>query len=169
MKRLISLLFAVSSYAVAHTQSDEAAVAKLRKAFADAMTKHDGHELANIMASDVDFVTVGAMWLHGRADFETYHVRLLTGRFLGLTMTPLEIGVRFLRPDIAVVHWTWKAMGDKNIDGTKRQPRYGMMTMVVEKRNGAWVVVAAQNDNAIPGAPPEAKGIKLPIPIPGPN
>jgi len=169
MKRGMSLLFALSLYAVAQIQPDEAAVANLPKAFADAMTKHDGHELAKIMASDVDFVTVGAMWLHGRSDFEKYHVRLLSGRFLELTMTPLQIRVRFLHPDIAVVHWSWRCTGDKNIDGTKRQPRYGMMTMVAEKRNGAWLVVAAQNDNAIPGAPPEAKGIKNPIPIPGPN
>jgi hypothetical protein len=29
------------------------------------------------MADEVDFVTVGAVWLHGRPDFEKYHVRLL--------------------------------------------------------------------------------------------
>lgn len=169
MKCLISLLFGVGLYAAAQTQLDEATVANLPKAFAGAMTKHDGHELAQIMADDVEFVTVGAMWLHGRSDFETYHVRLLSGRFSQLTMTPLEIRVRFLQPDIAVVHWSWRGTGDKNIDGTKRQPRYGMMTMVVEKRNSEWLVIAAQNDNAIPGAPPEAKGINLPIPIPGPD
>lgn len=168
MKRFIPLLLAVNLYA-AQIQRDEAAVANLPKAFAEAMTKHDGHELAKIMANDVDFVTVGAMWLQGRSDFETYHVRLLKDRFLGVTMTPLQIRVRFLHPDIAVVHWSWRIAGDKNIGDTKRQPRCGMMTMVVEKRNGAWLVVAAQNDNAIPGTPPEAKGIKMPIPIPDPN
>jgi hypothetical protein len=58
--------------------------------------------------------------------------------------------------------------GDKNMDGTLRQqPRYGMMTMVAEKRGGAWLVVVAQNTNAILGVPPELEGIKTPIPIPG--
>lgn len=169
MKRFLSLLFIVSLYAAAQKQPDEAAVAKLPKAFAEAMTKHDGHELAKIVASDVDFVTVGAMWLQGRSDFETYHARLLNDRFLRATMAPLQIRVRLLHPNIAVVHWTWRIAGDKNLDGTERRPRYGMMTMVVEKQNGAWLVVAAQNDNATPGVPPEAKGIKMPIPIPGPN
>jgi uncharacterized protein (TIGR02246 family) len=113
MKCLI--LFAVTLHSVAQKQPDDVAVANLPKAFADAMTKHHGHELAKIMAGDVDFVTVGAMWLHGRSDFEKYHARLLSGRFSEATMTPLETRVRFLRPDIAVVHWSWRGTGDKNI------------------------------------------------------
>jgi len=169
MRCLLVLLLAATLSVSAQTEPDERAVHKLPESFAAAMTKHDGHELAQIMADDVDFVTVGAMWLHGRSDFETYHVRLLSGRFSEVTMTPLEIRVRFLHPDVAVVRWSWSIRGDKNIDGTKRQSRYGMMTMVAEKRNAAWLVVVAQNDNSIPGAPPEAKGIENPIPIPGPD
>ena len=34
------------------------------------------------------------------------------------------------------------------MDGTVRQqPRFGMMTMVAERRNGTWQVVVAQNTN----------------------
>src|ERR1700722_8178976 len=121
------------------TKLDEEAVRKLPQAFCDAWAKHDGHELAKIMTDNVDFVTVGATWLHGRPDFEKYHVRLLSGRFKQSTITPLQTAVRFLRPDMAVVHWSWKVAGDKNPDGTARQPRYGMMTIVAEKQSGMWL------------------------------
>jgi hypothetical protein len=57
-------------------------------------------------------------------------------------------------------------LGDKNPDGSARQPRYGMMTMVAEKRAGTWLVAASQNDNSIPGLPPEFEGIRRPMPIP---
>ncbi len=57
--------------------------------------------------------------------------------------------------------------GDKNPDGTTRQPRYGMMTLVAEKKNGNWLVVVGQNTNAILGIPPELQDIKTPIAIPG--
>jgi uncharacterized protein (TIGR02246 family) len=150
----------------AQTKQDEVAVHKLPHAFSDAWNRHDGHELANLMADDVDFVTVGATWIHGRSDFEKYHTRLLSGRFSGSTITPLQVAARFLRPDLAVLHWSWKIEGDRNPDGTARRPRYGMMTMVVERRIGKWLVVVSQNDNSFPGSPPEFKGIKSPMPIP---
>ncbi len=169
MKNLLAsfllLLFATTSSA--QSKADEEAVRNLPQAFCDAWAKHDGHELAKIMAEDVDFVTVATTYLHGRSDFEKFHVRLLSGRFKESVNTPLQTTVRFLRPDLAVVHWSWKIEGDKNPDGTPRQPRYGMMTMVAEKRSGTWLVVVAQNTNAILGIPPELQDIKTPIAIPG--
>ena len=62
------------------TKPDEEALRKLPQAFSDAWAKHDGHELAKLMADDVDFVTVGATLIHGRPDFEKWHTRLLSGR-----------------------------------------------------------------------------------------
>jgi len=163
------LLFAVAAapFAGAQSKKDEDALRNLPQAFCDAWAKHDGHELAKLMAEDVDFVTVATTYLHGRSDFEKFHVRLLSGRFKDSTNTPLQTTVRFLRPGMAVVHWSWKIEGDKNPDGTLRQPRYGMMTMVAEKRSGSWLVVVAQNTNAILGVPPELQDIQTPIAIPG--
>ena len=127
MKSLVAAVLALSlaalSTVLAQTKSDEADICNVPRAFGDAWNRHDGHALAQVMANDVDFVTVGAMWLHGRADFEKYHARLLSGRFNQSTMTLLQTAVRFLRPDIAIVHWSWKIVSDRNVDGTSRQPR----------------------------------------------
>jgi uncharacterized protein (TIGR02246 family) len=167
MKKLLLIVVALSfgTMAQAQTKADEEAVRALPRAFCDAWAKHDGHQLAAIMAEDVDFVTVGGAWFRGRADFEKYHTRLLAERFREATNTLLETDVRFLRPDEAVVHWSWRIEGDKNSDGSPRPKRFGIMTMVAQKRNGAWLVVVAQNTNAGPGAP-EADDIKLPIRLP---
>jgi uncharacterized protein (TIGR02246 family) len=151
----------------AQTTSDEEAVRRLPQTFCNAWAKHDGRELAKIMAEDVDFVTVATVYLHGRADFEKFHVRLLSGRFKDSTITPLETTIHFLNPEMAVVHWSWRIDGDKAFDGTPRPPRFGMMTMVAEKRGGSWQVVVAQNTNAMLGTPPELQDIKTPIAIPG--
>ena len=51
----------------AQSASDAAAVRQLPHAFAAAWGKHDGHQLAQIMADDVDFVNVGGDWLQGPA------------------------------------------------------------------------------------------------------
>jgi hypothetical protein len=115
MKQL-SLIIATSGIVIvahAQTKADEDAVRAMPRAFCEAWAKHDGHQLAAIMAEDVDFVTVGGAWFHGRADFEKYHTRLLAGRFRDSTNTPLETIVRFLGPDEAVVHWSWTIEGTR--------------------------------------------------------
>jgi uncharacterized protein (TIGR02246 family) len=161
------LVLASTSNTFAQSKTDQDAVNQLPQEFCDSFNNHDGHSLAKIMADDVDFVTVATTYLHGRADFEKFHVRLLSGRFKDSTITVLKITSRFLRPDMAVVHWSWKIEGDKNPDGTLRQPRYGMMTLVAQRRDGNWLVVVGQNTNAILGIPPELQDIKTPIAIPG--
>jgi uncharacterized protein (TIGR02246 family) len=170
MKRVLwGLLLSIVATALtcrAQTTADETAVRNIPQRFSQAWEKHDGHELAKIMAVDVDFVNVGADWLQGRANFETYHTRLLSGRFKNSTLTPLKIAVRFLQPNIAVLHWSWTVQGDKNEDGTPRQQRYGLFTMIVEKQSGEWLVVVAQNTNQIPGPNPEMKDIQTPIAFP---
>src|ERR1700689_3238882 len=95
----ILLLLAAIVAAKAQTKSDEEAVQNLPRAFIAAFNKHDGHQLAQIMADDVDFVTVGAMWLHGKPDFEKYHTRLLNGCLHGIKTEVLKVAGRFLRPD----------------------------------------------------------------------
>jgi uncharacterized protein (TIGR02246 family) len=164
---LVCLICLVNLVLNGQTKADEEAVRKLPQMHCDAWNKHDAHELAKLMATDGDFVTVATVYLHGRADYEKFHARLLIGRFKTSTFTPLETTVRFLRPDMAVVHWSWKMTGDKNYDGTDRPPRFGLMTLVVEKREGAWQIVVAQNTNSLLGIPPELQDIKTPIAIPG--
>src|SRR6516164_6800711 len=158
------VLFA-ANFASAQTNSDEEALRVLLKAFSVAWAEHNGHKLAGIMAEDVDFVTVRGVWLQGRANFEKYHTRILSGRFRDSTNTPLEIRVRFLHPDEAVVHWSWAIEGEKGADGSLQPKRFGIMTMVARKTDKGWKVVVAQNTNGGPGVT-EADDLDLPIRLP---
>ena len=165
---LLLLLCIASTRVDAQTKTDEDTVRALPQDMCNAWANHDGHEMALLMAEDVDFVTVATVYLHGRADFEKFHVRLLSGpRFKESSMTPLQTTARFLTPDIAVIHWSWKIEGDKNYDGTPRTPRFGMMTLVARKLSSRWQIVVAQNTNSTLGTPPELQDIKTPIPVPG--
>jgi uncharacterized protein (TIGR02246 family) len=165
---IISTPFVVRCAAYAQSQADETSVRNVPTAFAAAWAKHDGRQLAEIMSEDVDFVNVSGEWLRGRSDFALFHSRLLSTRFKDSTLTPLTTSVRFLRPDMAVLHWSWRVEGDKTSDLTPRKPRFGLFTMIVEKKNGSWLVTAAQNTNHIPppNPDPEMEGIKLGILFP---
>jgi uncharacterized protein (TIGR02246 family) len=162
LRNLLVALLVAGGTVHAQSKADEAAVRNVPQAFAAAWAKHDGHQLAKIMSDDVDFVNVSAEWLHGRTDFELFHTRLLSGRFKESTLTPLDIKVRFLRPDQAVLHWNWRIEADQNFDSTVRKPRFGLFTMIVEKRDGTWLVAVAQNTNWAPppNPDPEMEGIK---------
>jgi hypothetical protein len=59
----IVLSLAAISAAQGQTKVDGEAIHNLPQAFAAAFNKHDGHQLAQIMADDTDFVTVGATWI----------------------------------------------------------------------------------------------------------
>jgi uncharacterized protein (TIGR02246 family) len=165
---VLASCFVFSFMARAQSKADDLAVRKIPQAFADAWANHDGKQLAAIMAADVDFVDVAGDWLRGRRDFELYHSRLLSTRFRDSTLTPLRISVRYLRPDLAVLHWSWKVEGDRNFDQTLRKPRFGLFTMIVAKKGGEWLVEVAQNTNRIPppNPDPEMDGIKLGIDFP---
>jgi uncharacterized protein (TIGR02246 family) len=63
-----------------------------------------------------------------------------------------DVQVQFLKPDIALVHVRWGMSGDKDPDGTPRQPRRGIFTRVFIKEGGRWLIKASQNTN-ISGAP----------------
>ena len=149
------------------TNADEEILRTLPQAYCDAWNRRDAHAVASIMADDVDFVTVGTVYLHGRTDWETYHARLLNGRFKDSIVAPLQTTVRLIRPDIGIIHWSWRVTGDKDPDGTPRPPRHGLLTMVAEKRDGTWQVIVAQNTNTPLGTPPELAGLNTPIAIPG--
>jgi uncharacterized protein (TIGR02246 family) len=148
------------------TANDRRAVEMIPTQFLDAWAKHDGHALAQIMAENSDFITVGGAWFHGRKDIETYHSRLLSGRFRDAAMTLIERKVDFIRPDLGFVRWSWRMEGDKNADGTLRPPRAGIMTMLAEKQGSIWRVITAQNTNAGLGNAPELEGIASPITLP---
>ena len=166
---LFSLLIAFSLSSVIAQKPDrpdEAALRSIPQSFVTAWNHHDGHELAKIMAPDVDFVNVGADWLQGRDNFEAYHTRLLSGRFNTSTLVALDTQVRFLGRDLAVIHWSWRIQGDLNEDHTARKHRYGLFTMIARREGAGWLVVEAQNSNQIPGPNPELNGIKPPITFP---
>jgi uncharacterized protein (TIGR02246 family) len=169
MSRPGSLLFfalaiAGASAAPAQSANDRLALGQLPELFSRAWAHHDGHELAQLMSRDVDFVNVGAIWLHG-ADFETYHSRILAGRFRRSTNTPLATDVRFIRPGIAVVRWSWRIDGELLPDDRPAPTRFGLMTMIAEKRGGHWLITNAQNTNSGPHRP-EADGLSAPIVAP---
>jgi hypothetical protein len=78
----------------------------------------------------------------------------------------LDAAARFIRPNLAVLHWTWSIKGDGEEDPKTHAPRRGIFTMLVEKRDNEWLIAVAQNTNEMLGPNPELEGIKPGIAFP---
>jgi uncharacterized protein (TIGR02246 family) len=135
----------------AQSPQDEEAIRHIERLWDEAWNRHDPKALAALLAEDADFVNVTGTLYRGREAFENLMVRTHQTQFKDSTRNTLETHVKFLTPEIALVNARWQISGDRNADGTPRQPREGIMTRVVVKRGGQWVVVAAHNTNTITG------------------
>ena len=140
------LAFGLGS-AWASQQTDEDEIRKIQTRWDDAWNRHDIKALSALVAEDVRFVNVAGTVLNGRAEFEKLQTRTHAMQFKDSVRIVTRTDVKFIAPEIAVAHVGWGMRGDKDADGTPRQPRNGVMMQVLMKRDGKWSVVAAQNTN----------------------
>lgn len=133
-------------------------VTRVLSCFTDSWNRHDMRAFGECFASNADFVNVTSQWwqgrdalvknhayLHGTIDAsDTTDVRIPPrnhGIFKATDWTFNSINVRFVRPDLAVVHATWRMTGDARTP----EPRTGLMTLVITSDAGHWKIAAAHN------------------------
>lgn len=129
------------------TAADEEAIRGVAASFERAWNQHDMKALSILVAEEADFVNVAGTWLKSRKEFEEAHTRIHQLQMKESVLTNKSTHIRFVRPDIAVVHLEWSLKGDKDPDGKPRPPRDGIFTWIVEKRNGKWSIIVAHNTN----------------------
>jgi uncharacterized protein (TIGR02246 family) len=120
----------------------------------------DAHAFASQFTEDATFVNVnGALWI-GRKDIEDRHAK--AGIFKSSHAEIKPESARLVRPDIALMHVSWTITGDPR----DPQPRSYLMTMVVSKRDGRWLIVAAQNGSAVDRSTLPGTTVLVPSPLP---
>jgi len=151
---LSSLTVLVHIDAALANPADEEAIAQIEQVWDDGWNRHDAKMMASVLAEDVDFVNVAGEWFKGRDAFQKHMARAHAESFAKSSRKTTDTEIKFLTPEIAVVHSGARISGDKAADGSVRPSRNVLMTRVVMKRGGTWVVVAAHNTNVV--AAPEA-------------
>jgi uncharacterized protein (TIGR02246 family) len=128
--------------------TDEDAIREIEMHFNEAWGRHDADGMVESLADDAQFVTVNGAWTKTRADYLDLMRRLhgANGPFRLSTRDTPEVHVRFLAPDVAMMHSTFHIYGD-----TEESVRTGIGTRVVRKLDGRWRTVAVQNTDARPG------------------
>lgn len=136
--------------------ADVREVEGVARRFADAWNVHDARALAALFAERADFVNVIGLHWHGREEIERAHAEIHATRMKTSHLTVLSLAVRTLRPDVALLHAAWELQGDTGLEGRPLPPRKGVLSFVVTRQDGRWLVEAAQNTDVVPlpNAPP---------------
>lgn len=121
-------------------------------AFAEAWNDRDPDALADLFVEDADFVNVVGLWWEDRRNIRRAHARGFRVMFGSSEMALERTKVRLLGSDSAVVLAVWRMTGQVSPDGAQVGDRAGMFTFVVERRDGGWLAVSAQNTDRIDGA-----------------
>jgi uncharacterized protein (TIGR02246 family) len=152
------LVTALGGLAFSADQSqDETEIRKVMMALDEAWNRHDMKAFASQFAEDADQVNVAGWWWKGRPEIEKKLTAAHAFIFRESTHTDNEVYIKFLTPQIAVVHVLWSIVGDLHRDGTPAgtpaQPRKGIQTQVLQKLSGKWMIVAFHNTNRLPEEP----------------
>jgi len=128
--------------------TDEDAIREIEMRFNEAWGRHDADGMVESLADDAQFVTVNGAWTKTRADYLDLMRRLhgANGPFRLSTRETPEVYVRFLAPDVAMMHSTFHICGD-----SEESVRTGIGTRVVRKLEGRWRTVSVQNTDVRPG------------------
>jgi uncharacterized protein (TIGR02246 family) len=101
--------------------------------------------LAALFEEDADFVDVFGNWFKDRIAIEQALTQRHASVFKDSLFTEKDLAVRFVRPDLAIVHSVIELSGATNRQGHQLPPGLGMITSVVQGVAGRWRIIALQN------------------------
>jgi uncharacterized protein (TIGR02246 family) len=124
----------------AQWSEDEQAV---RKVVADATKCWNRHDMmcrASIFAEDADSVVISGRYFKGRDEIEKHMTASHAGIYKGSHLNDTWVGVRFLRPDVAIARDATELIYNEGKD-----KRTSFAILVLTKQAGQWLIAAFQN------------------------
>ena len=135
------------------TPADEAAIREIENRFNAAWNAHDPDAMASSLADDAQFITVNGAWTTTRGGFRDLMARLhgAAGPYRASVRKTPEMQVRFLSPDIAILHSRFWIDGEVLHDALSQASRECVGMRVLHRIGGRWQIVATQNTDVRPG------------------
>src|SRR5699024_4312930 len=127
------------------TSADEEAIRKVVVAMTEGFNRHDAKEATRMYEPDARFVTVRGEVMNGQPAIENGLASILRSRARNASQRTLDVAVRFLRPEIALVHVKNELSGLLAPDGQSLPSHQELSLRVFVKESGTWRVTAFQN------------------------
>lgn len=119
--------------------------------FVEAWARRDADKLASLFDEDAEFVNVTGLWWHDRAAIRKAHAYGFAQIFAASTLRLIQVRVKMLANDIAVVHAKLRLEGQTATpEAAGTAARTTILSFVVHQRAGNWSCASAQNTDIVP-------------------
>ncbi len=138
-------------------RSADAALQVLFDRMCEAWTAGDAAAYGACFTEDSDYVSYDGTHARGRQAMVDNHDRLFRGVLSGSALVGGVESIRYLRPDVAVVHATGSVLMSWRSRLPKR--RLSRQTLVAVNEHGAWRIAALHNGRVRPVTIPESDSL----------
>jgi len=125
--------------------NDEEAIKKVIAGTTHAFNAHDAKAYASYCTSDAELVTVRGERMSGAAEIEKGLAGIFATRARSATLRTLDMTVRLIRADVAIVHVTNEMSGVVDVQRVTMSPHQELSVRVMVKNDGVWRVTAFHN------------------------
>jgi len=138
---------------------EERAIRDLPRHLAESWNRHDGTAYAAVFTEDSDYIAFDGTHLKGRKQNADHHQRIFDTVLRGTRLVYENVSVRFLTPDVAVMHGEGSVLMPWH--ATVTAGRRSIQTYVVVRQGGVWRIAAFQNARVRPMRLPKGFTLKL--------
>jgi uncharacterized protein (TIGR02246 family) len=150
-----------------HADLDVVAVKQVVLSATMGWKEYDVARATSEYADDAYFFNAFGRERNGKAAISAFIAQVLKSpEYRAGKKTPVEVrSIRFLRPDVAIVHTYWETVGQLNQDNTSIGPRRSHTFRTLVKQDGRWqtdslVVSDERNGGALPPGPTPSEPVK---------
>lgn len=130
---------------------DEAAVRALFAELLAAWGRGDGRAYGELFVADAEYIAFDGSHTHGREAIATSHQQLFDTFLKGTRLVGEIVGIRFLAPDVALLHTTGGTVGRGKARTAPEKD--SIQTLVAARQGEAWRFVAFHNTRVRPIGP----------------
>lgn len=126
------------------TAEDEAAIRSIALARVESFNRHEP-PLSGSFTADADFVNIYGMWRKGPAEIESRQKERMETVLKDAQIKVLDLRIRFIRPDVAIVHELHEMRGMRDDSGELLPPHQEHGIRVFLKEQDKWLITAFHN------------------------
>lgn len=123
------------------SEKDEKAIRANVEQMVRGWNMKSGAEYAKPFAADSDYVVINGIHIKGRAANAAGHQQIFDTIYKDQDIAATVEQIRFLRPDVAVVH----VLAERYLKSDRNRTTKARLTLMMVKNGGKWEIAAFQN------------------------